>query len=96
MTSFRRSPHPAHTRATKLTALGAHAAILCWLSITGWIGSASHRARAARSDDRGEALAAAAIAVGMVIIAGIVIAVLKTKSQDIAQNVCTNADPSTC
>jgi len=96
MTSIRRSPPLARTRATKLTGLGAHAAIVCWLFITAWIGVASHRARAVRSDDRGEALAAAAIAVGMVIIAGIVIAVLKTKSQDIAQNVCTNADPSTC
>jgi len=96
MTSIRRSPPHARTWARTLTGLGAHAAILCWLTITGCICVASRRARAVRSGDRGEALAAAAIAVGMVIIAGIVIAVLKTKSQDIAQNVCTNADPSTC
>jgi hypothetical protein len=41
-------------------------------------------------------LATAAIAAGMLIIVGVVIAILKTKAAQTAQNVCTAADPATC
>lgn len=48
------------------------------------------------NDDRGDALSTAAIAVGLVLLAGIVIVILTNKGKTIANNVCTNADPSTC
>jgi len=81
--------HDLSARAT-LQLIAAHV----WLAA--WITGQLRHLYVARREDRGEALATAAIAVGLVIIAGIVIAVLKAKGQDIANNVCTNADPSTC
>ena len=90
----RRRPHVS--LAHRLAAHTALHLIAVHLWLTGWVAGRLRHLSAARRADRGEALATAAIAVGLVIIAGIVIAVLKGKGQDIANNVCTNADPSTC
>jgi hypothetical protein len=57
---------------------------------------AERRTAALRRDDRGEALAWAAVTVGAVLIAGAVLLILKGKGSAIANNVCTNADPTTC
>ncbi len=50
-----------------------------------------------RRDDRGDgALSTAAIAVGLVLIAGIVLLILREKATETANNICTAADPTTC
>jgi hypothetical protein len=62
-----------------------------------WIIGLYRRVAARGGDrDRGDALSTAAIAAGMLIIVGVVIAILKTKAAETAQNVCTAADPATC
>jgi hypothetical protein len=81
--------------AARTLGLPTHLALLCWLTLT-WAIGAVQRRMPARSDDRGEALAWAAITVGAVLIAGAVLLVIRGKAQTIANNVCTNADPSTC
>jgi len=51
---------------------------------------------ALKRDDRGNALVTATITVGLLLIAAVVLTVLRNKGEQIAENVCTNADPSTC
>jgi nitrate reductase gamma subunit len=46
--------------------------------------------------DRGDVLANAAVTVGLVIIAGIVILIIRRKAMETANNICTAADPTTC
>ncbi len=47
--------------------------------------------------DRGDAgLSTAVIAVGLVLIAGVVIFYLRQKATQIASNVCTSTDPTQC
>jgi uncharacterized membrane protein len=46
--------------------------------------------------DRGDALPTAVIAVGLVLIAAAVILILRAKATEIADHVCTSADPTTC
>ncbi|MCK9895036.1 hypothetical protein MXD60_10565 [Frankia sp. AgB32] len=51
---------------------------------------------AERGDDRGDALSTAVIAVGLVLVAGIVIMIIRAKATEVANEVCTSADPTTC
>jgi hypothetical protein len=93
------TPTSAGRRAGRT--LSAHTLLWYWIALHSWsqnaVRAALERATVpAHERERGEALSSAAIAVGMVIIAGIIVAALKTKSQTIVSNVCTNADPSSC
>jgi hypothetical protein len=50
-----------------------------------------------RGGDRGDgALSTAVIAVGLVLIAGVVLLILREKATETADNVCTAVDPTTC
>ncbi len=61
---------------------------------TDWLRRSRDRAD---NRDRGDAgLSTAVIAVGLVLIAGIVIFYLRQKATQIANNVCTSADPTQC
>lgn len=46
--------------------------------------------------DRGDALVAAVVTVGLVLIAAVVLLVLRAKAEQTADNICTNTDPTTC
>jgi len=71
--------------------------LLAWATLVTWRAMVVHRINTARATgERGEALAYAAITVGGVIIAGIILAAVKAKGQSITTNICTNADPATC
>ncbi|WP_131770940.1 hypothetical protein [Candidatus Protofrankia californiensis] len=61
-----------------------------------WLTLQARRIRSQPRDDRGDALSTAVIAVGLVALAALVILILRQKAQTIANNVCTNADPTTC
>jgi hypothetical protein len=65
---------------------------LVWLSVA----ALTQKLAAIKRDDRGNALVTATITVGLLLIAAIVLSVLRDKGVEIANNVCTNADPSTC
>ncbi|WP_261570268.1 hypothetical protein [Frankia gtarii] len=68
--------------------------LLLHLSLT----DAYRRSRDRTDDgDRGDAgLSTAVIAVGLVLIAGVVIFYLRQKATQIASNVCTSTDPTQC
>ncbi|WP_050795940.1 hypothetical protein [Parafrankia sp. EUN1f] len=51
---------------------------------------------AGRGSDRGNALVTAVITVGLVMIAVVVIAIVRAKATEVANNICTAADPTTC
>lgn len=70
------------------------AALLSWILMEAWVGGRLREARASR--DRGDALAWAALAVGGVLLAAFVLAGVRNKSETIVNNICTNADPTTC
>jgi hypothetical protein len=62
-----------------------------------WVAARLRRLATARRDDgAGDPLTSAVITVGLVLIAAAVLLILRGKAQDIAESVCTNADPSTC
>ncbi|MDT3446422.1 hypothetical protein [Pseudofrankia sp. BMG5.37] len=59
----------------------------------------AHRAaadRAGHQPDRGDALSTAVLTVGLVIVAAIVIAIIRAKAVDTANNICVDPDPTTC
>lgn len=58
--------------------------------------TALERRAAERDSDRGNALVTAVITVGLVLIAAVVIAILRAKATEVANNICTAADPATC
>ncbi|EYT91127.1 hypothetical protein ThrDRAFT_03229 [Frankia casuarinae] len=55
-----------------------------------------HQRAAEDGRDRGDALPTAVIAVGLVLIAALVIVILRAKATEVAEHVCTSADPTTC
>ncbi|WP_239309765.1 hypothetical protein [Frankia sp. Cj3] len=65
----------------------------CMTAVYLWI---STQISAARKDDRGDVLPTAAIAVGLLLIAAVVLVILRNKAVDIANNICTAPDPATC
>jgi hypothetical protein len=86
------APQPSH----RLTAWVALHAIAAHVWLTTQIGARARHLCATRRDDRGNAVVTAVLTVGLVLIAAVVLAVLRDKGEQIANNVCTNADPSTC
>jgi hypothetical protein len=84
-----------HRRRTPLDA-ATEVSLLFWVIAQRWARAAVTRTTTAARGDRGDALSTAVIAVGMVLLAAGVVAVLKAKSQTIVNHVCTNADPTTC
>ncbi|WP_131788019.1 hypothetical protein [Protofrankia symbiont of Coriaria ruscifolia] len=69
-----------------------------WLALTRlWLSTFLHQLATTRRDDRGDSpVSTAVIVVGLVLIAGIVVAIIREKAIDTANNICTNADPTTC
>ncbi len=56
-----------------------------------------HRLTTPRRGDRGESpVSTAVIVVGLVLIAGVVLIIIRQKATATANNICTNADPTTC
>ena len=95
------SPPVSDTPSLRYGSLTAHTLLLFWIVVQSWsdtaIRAAMTRTTGTQEErERGEALSTVAIAVGMVIIAGLILTALKVKSQTIVSNVCTNADPSSC
>jgi hypothetical protein len=53
--------------------------------------------RDGRRDDRGEGpLTTAVMAVGLVLIAGVILLILRAKAIEAVNRICTAADPTTC
>jgi len=73
------------TRLTVLLVLG-------WL----WLADIPGRLWRTRHNDSGEGLPYAVIVVGAVAIAGAILYVVRQKAQTVTNNICTNADPTTC
>jgi hypothetical protein len=92
--TFRLSRRPGRRIRVFPFAIWSRAALLTWLLASSWL---TQRVRMAReSGDRGEVLAWVALAVGGVVLAGFVLAAVRDKSETIVNNICTNADPTTC
>lgn len=73
--------------------------VYAWLAATSLIAASLTRVRGrlkGQPQDEGSVLADAAMVVGLVLIAGLVLLALRGKATTITNNICTNADPSTC
>ena len=93
MTSRPRRTTGPDTPGSALATLG-RVCLMCWLLTQAWVAGRVQEART--SPDRGAALVWAALAVGGLMLVGLVLAGLRDKSETIVNNICTNADPTTC
>jgi hypothetical protein len=88
-------PQPPHDKRFPSPTLRARVGIQA-VAVQVWIAGRLRCLASARRDDGGDPLTSAVITVGFVLIAAAILLLLKGKAEDIAENVCTNADPSTC
>ena len=73
--------------------------VTLWIALTRCAGHLAHtveRARREQPNDRGDVLSTTVLAVGFVVLAGVILFAFRGKAETIVGNVCTNADPSTC
>jgi hypothetical protein len=89
-------PTPGLGRRPALVAPVIGLPLLCWALAQTWSKLAADRTRTSARGDRGDALTYVVLAVGGAAIAAAVLLILKTKSQTIVNQICTNADPTTC
>jgi hypothetical protein len=82
----------------KMTLLGriGAAILLGYAWLAGQIRAQAQRIGPRLRDDRGDALGWAALALGGVVLAIVVIIVARQKATTIVSNICTNPDPTTC
>jgi hypothetical protein len=86
--------HGSVSTALRSTVLAS--VVFIWLSLARAAERTSRHPARREGRDRGDVLASTALTVGLVLLAGAVLFALRNKADSIVDNVCTNADPSTC
>lgn len=74
-------------------------AVYTWLAMTELMNAGLHRVRVRAGEEdpeEGSILSEVAWIVGILMIAGVVILAVRGKATTLTNNICTNADPTTC
>ena len=85
------------TRQASTWQPAADALLLLWISAHLVVGLVITRVKKGmESEDRGEVLGWVVLAVGAAAIAAFILTQVRGKAEIISNNICTNADPTTC